>query len=162
MTTISKEPVTTTPAPETLTEEHHEALRASWELPAYERDLPPTTAPRARTSLLLWVLAGTVGLAVGFGAGYWTAAQTVETPEPIVITRQVPGPVDANGMTLGRRIAPAETALPMGLTIGGPVAADGSNLGRRVAAFDTTAPTPLTSGTVDAGTLGRRVAPVER
>lgn len=81
------------------------------------------------------ILAGAVSLAVGFGAGYWAHSQLVETVAPIVVSR-VAGPVDANGMTLGRRIAPLETALPVGLALGGPVAADGSPMGRRVAPLE--------------------------
>ena len=132
MTTIQTGPEVT--VPEVLTQEHHEAIRASWELPAYERQSPPTA--RSTKPLVVGILAGAVSLAVGFGAGYWAHSQMVETAAPIVISR-VAGMVDANGMTLGRRLAPIETALPTGITVAGPVDANGVPLGRRVPPFET-------------------------
>ena len=115
MATITPEERTTTRIPEVLTEEHHEALKASWELPAHVREAPQP-APRAHRSLFVGLLAGAVGLAVGFGAGYWAHGQTQTVPAaaPIVISR-LAGPVDANGMTLGRRVAPFETWDPTAL-----------------------------------------------
>lgn len=159
MTTIQKAPEA--PVPQVLTDEHHEAIAASWELPAYSREAPPTA--RSTKPLIVGILAGAVSLAVGFGAGYWAHSQMVEAVAPIVISR-VAGPVDANGMNLGRRIAPLETALPIGVTLGGAVDAHGGPLGRRVAAFDTMTPTalPVAALTDANGTnLGRRVAPLE-
>jgi hypothetical protein len=150
-------------APETLTQEHHDAIKASWELPAYERESPQGPAPRSRKPLLVGIVTGAVCLAVGFGAGYWAHSQTVETPAPIVISR-VAGPVDANGAPLGRRVAPFDTMPPTALPVVGPVDANGAPLGRRVAPFDTMPPTELpVVGPVDANgmTLGRRLAPIE-
>ena len=162
MTTITPEERTTL-VPEVLTEEHHEALKASWELPAYVREVPE--APKSHKTLYVGLLAGAVSLAVGFGAGYWVHGQTQTVPAaaPIVISR-LAGPVDANGMTLGRRVAPLETALPIGITRGGPVDANGAPLGRRVAPVEAQAPTALpVAAAVDANgmTLGGRVAPLE-
>ncbi len=148
-------------APEVLTEEHHEAIRASWELPAYEREAPPTA--RSSKPLVVGILVGAMSLAVGFGAGYWAHSQMVETAAPIVISR-IAGPVDANGMNLGRRLAPLETALPIGITLGGPVDASGSPLGRRVPPFETQSPTELpvrVAADANGMTLGRRVAPID-
>jgi hypothetical protein len=147
--------------PEVLTEEHHEAIKASWELPTYERE----ARPRARSTkpLVVGILVGAVSLAVGFGAGYWAHSQTVETPAPIVISR-VAGPVDANGAPLGRRVAPFDTMPPTALPVVGPVDANGMTLGRRVAPFDTMPPTELpVQAATDANgmTLGRRLAPIE-
>jgi hypothetical protein len=145
--------------PETLTEEHHEAIKASWELPAYEREYPPVPAPRSSRTLLVGIVTGAVCLAVGFGGGYWAHTQVVETAAPIVISR-VAGPVDANGMNLGRRLAP-EPALPSGV-LPGPVDANGMNLGRRLAP-EADLPSGVLPGPVDANgmTLGRRLAPIE-
>jgi len=95
-------------APEALTEERHEAIRASWELPAYDRKPPPIA--RSTKPLVVEILAGAVSLAVGFGAGYWAHSQMVETAAPIVISR-VAGPVDANA-ALGRRVPPFDTMAP--------------------------------------------------
>ena len=175
--------------PEALTEEHHEAIRASWELPAYEREAPPTA--RSTKPLVVGILAGAVSLAVGFGAGYWAHSQMVETAAPIVISR-VAGPVDANGaplgrrvppfetqspnelpvrvatdtngMTLGRRLAPLETSLPIGITMPSLVDANGAPLGRRVPPFETQSPNelPVRVATDTNGmTLGRRVPPFD-
>ena len=132
MTTIQKGPEIT--VPEVLTEEHHEAIRASWELPAHEREAPPTA--RSNKPLVVGILAGAVSLAIGFGAGYWAHSQMVETVAPIVISR-IAGPVDANGLNFGRRLAPLDTDLPIGITLAGPVDANGAPLGRRVAPFET-------------------------
>ncbi len=147
--------------PEALTEEHHEAIRASWALPTYEREAPPTA--RSTKPLVVGILVGAVSLAVGFGAGYWAHSQMVETAAPIVISR-IASPVDANGMNFGRRLAPLETTLPIGITLPAPVDANGSPLGRRVAQFDTMTPTELpVAAIVDANgsPLGRRVAQFE-
>lgn len=165
MTTIQTGPEVTIPevtapggtVPEVLTEEHHEAIRASWELPAYDRQAPPTT--RSTRPLVVGILAGAVGLAVGFGAGYWTHSQMVETAAPIVISR-VAGPVDANGLNLGRRLPPLETNLPIGITVPGPVDADGAPLGRRVPPFETQSPNELkvpVAADANGMPLGRRV-----
>lgn len=159
MTTMQKAPEVT--VPQALTGEHHEAIRASWELPAYEREAPSTA--RSTKPLVVGILAAAVSLAVGFGAGYWAHSQMVEAVAPIVISR-VAGPVDANGMNLGRRIAPLETTLPIGITLGGPVDATGAPLGRRVAPFDTMTPTALpVAALTDANgmTFGQRLAPLE-
>ena len=168
-------------APEVLTEEHQEAIRASWELPAYDRKAPPTA--RSTKPLVVGILAGAVSLAVGFGAGYWAHSQTVEAAAPQVISR-VAGPVDAkhplgrrspgstqtqqspptNGMTLGRRLAPLETTLPIGIRLAGPVDADGAPLGRRVPRFETQNPNELpgrVAGDTNGMTLGRRVPPFD-
>jgi len=147
--------------PEVLTEEHHEAIKASWALPTYEREAPPRA--KSTKPLVVGILVGAVSLAVGFGAGYWVHSQTVETPAPIVISR-VAGPVDANGAPLGRRVAPFDTMPPTALPVVGPVDANGMTLGRRVAPFDTMTPTelPVRAATDANGmTLGRRVAPIE-
>ena len=159
MTTIQTGPEVT--VPEVLTEEHHEAIRASWELPTYEREAPPRA--RSTKPLVVGILVGAVSLAVGFGAGYWAHSQTVETPAPIVISR-VASPVDANGAPLGRRVAPFDTMPPTALPVVGPVDANGAPLGRRVAPFDTMTPTelPVRAATDANGmTLGRRLAPIE-
>jgi hypothetical protein len=159
MTTTAKLPEAT--VPEVLTDEHHEALRASWDMPAYERQVRQER--RSRRALLTGVLVGTVGLAVGFGAGSWVHDQATTTVAPSVITRMA-GPVDANGLNLGRRVAPIEAALPIGVTLAGPVDATGAALGRRVAPFDTMAPTALpVVAPVDANgaALGRRAAFLE-
>jgi hypothetical protein len=162
MTTITaQEGTTTTRVPEALTGEHHEALHASWALPAYEREVQQER--RSHRALLTGVLVGTVSLAVGFGAGYWVHDQATPTVTPSVITRMA-GPVDANGLNLGRRVAPFDTALPLGVTMGGPVDANGATLGRRAAPFDTMAPTALPVAALldaDGMALGRRVAPME-
>ena len=147
--------------PEVLTEEHHEAIRASWELPAYGREAPPTA--RSTKPLVVGILAGAVSLAVGFGAGYWAHSQTVEAPAPYGISR-VAGPVDANGLNFGRRLAPLETSLPIGITMAGPVDANGAPLGRRVPPFETQSPNELpvrVATDANGMTLGRRVAPFD-
>ncbi len=157
MTTTQKDSRVQPLVPEVLADEHHEAIRASWELPAYQR--PEAPAAKSRAGLGLGLLAAAVGLAVGFGAGYLIGADTVQTPEPFVVT-SVNGPVDANGATLGRRVPAFATALPFGLTIGGPVDANGMTLGRRVPPPDTTTPTELPrppAAAANGMTLGRRV-----
>jgi hypothetical protein len=159
MTTIQKGSEVT--IPEVLTEEHQEAIRASWELPAYDREAPPTA--RSTKPLVVGILACAVSLAVGFGAGYWAHSQTVEAAAPYVVSR-VAGPVDANGMNLGRRVAPIETTLPIGITMPGPVDANGAPLGRRVPLFETQSPNelPVRVATDTNGmTLGRRVPPFD-
>jgi hypothetical protein len=167
-TMTTKEEVRTeqglTPAvPETLTQEHHDAIKASWELPAYQRESRQGPAPRSRKPLLVGIVTGAVCLAVGFGAGYWTHSQMVEPVAPIVISR-VAGPVDANGMTLGRRVAPFDTMTPTELPVRAATDANGMTLGRRVAPIDTMTPTELpVQAATDANgmTLGRRVAPID-
>jgi len=119
--------------PEVLTEEHHEAIKASWELPTYEREAPPRA--RSTKPLVVGILVGAVSLAVGFGAGYWAHSQTVETPAPIVISR-VAGPVDANGAPLGRRVAPFDTMTPTELPVRAATDANGMTLGRRLAPIE--------------------------
>lgn len=151
---------TATVVPEVLTEEHHEALKRSWELPAYEREQAPRTG--ARRPLVAGLVAGAIGLAIGFGAGYLVRGES-PVAEPIVLT-SVNGPVDANGLNLGRRVAPFDTTLPIGITLGGPVDANGQNLGRRVAPFETQPAADLAQSVpVDANglNLGRRVAPLK-
>ena len=159
MTTIQTGPEVT--VPEVLTEEHHEAIRTSWELPAYEREAPLTA--RSTQPLVVGILAAAVSLAIGFGVGYWAHSQMVETAAPYVTSR-VAGPADANGMTLGRRLAPLETNVPIGITLPGPVDANGAPLGRRVPPFETQSPTelPVRLATDTNGvTLGRRVPPFD-
>lgn len=161
MTTTQKDIKATPLVPEVLTEEHHEALTRSWEMPAYEREAAP--ARRSDRSLVAGIVAGVVGLALGFGAGYLVRGGTVETAEPFVIT-SANGPVDANGQTLGRRVPAFDTALPIGITLGGPVDANGAPLGGRVAPFDTQPATELPAPVpVDANgrPLGDRVPPFE-
>jgi hypothetical protein len=76
--TTTKEEIRT-PAPgterfEPLTEEHHEALRRSWELPAYARQVSPP--PKRRRPI--WVLAsGLAAMVVGFGLGYLAGSAPV-------------------------------------------------------------------------------------
>ena len=144
MTTMQKAPEVT--GPQALSEDHHEAIRASWELPAYERQAPPTA--RTTRPLVVGILVGAVSLAVGFGAGYWAHSHMVEAVAPIVISR-VAGPIDANGMNLGRRVAPLETTPPIGISLGGPAYANGARLGRRVAPFDTLTPDRAPGGGAD-------------
>lgn len=126
MTTIHQGPEVAVPS---VVNEEHEAIRASWELPAYDRG--EARAARSTRPLVVGVLASALGLAVGFGAGYWAHDQMVADVAPIVVS-QVKGPVDANGMTLGRRVAPIERALPSGMTQPGPLDANGAPLGGRV------------------------------
>jgi len=115
--------------PEVLTEEHHEALQASWELPAHDRQAAPQ--PTSRKPLYVGLIAGALGLTIGFGAGYVVHSQTVETVAPITISRAA-GPVDANGMTLGRRVAPFDTMTPTAPAAPAAVDANGMILGPRV------------------------------
>ena len=51
------------------------------------------------------LIAGALGLTIGFGAGYMVHSQTVETVAPITISRAA-GPVDANGVTARTAGAP--------------------------------------------------------
>ena len=74
--------------PETLTDEHHEALRRSWELPAYEKPAPQAVV-RSHRTLIVGLLSGALGLAIGTSFGYWAASEnttgsTVESP--VVVT----------------------------------------------------------------------------
>lgn len=79
--------------PETLTDAHHEALKRSWELPAYERIAPPGPAHSSRT-LVVGLLSGALGLAIGAGVGYWAASERIadlEAAPPIAVSATVPG-----------------------------------------------------------------------
>jgi hypothetical protein len=74
--------------PETLTQEHHEALKRSWELPAYDRPRPPAPTRRHRTRDVALV-SGAVGLAVGAGLGLWVQSERIaqlEARPPLVVT----------------------------------------------------------------------------
>jgi hypothetical protein len=146
MTIIQKAPegaVAVPAVPEVLTEEHHEALRASWALPEYEREASPSQGRPKRSShrsLLVGVLAGAAGLGIGLAAGYLVgeqAAQQEAAPVAPVVIDRVVGPVDANGLNLGRRVASFDamspTALPVDL---GGVDANGVDLGRRIAPIE--------------------------
>jgi hypothetical protein len=78
--------------PETLTQEHHEALRRSWDLPAYERVLPPAPRRSHRTRNVALV-SGAVGLAIGAGLGLWVQSARIaelEARVPIVVATTVP------------------------------------------------------------------------
>jgi hypothetical protein len=77
---------------ETLTQEHHEALRRSWELPAYERTRPPA-ARRSHRTRNVALVSGGAGLAVGAGLGLWVQSARIaelEARPPIVVTTTVP------------------------------------------------------------------------
>ena len=81
--------------PETLTDEHHEALKRSWELPSYEKPPPPADA-RSHRTLIVGLLSGALGLAIGTGFGYWAAsernAESTAVPPVVVATvPEVPG-----------------------------------------------------------------------
>ena len=117
--------------PEILTEEHHEGLAKSWEMPAYEREV---AAPKkSGRSLVVGFVAGVAGLAVGLGAGYLIGAATVPTAEPVVIIRtQYPPALDANGMPLGKRVPPFDTMAPTALPALVALDANGMPLGKRV------------------------------
>ncbi len=155
--------------PEVLTEEHHEGLEASWKMPTHDRQAP--SEPKSRKPLYVGLIAGALGLTVGFGAGYWAHGQTEVTAAPIVATTVTAGPVDANGMNLGRRIAPIENQTPGTLPAPvvtpqapGAVDANGMNLGRRIAPIENTTPGALpTPVLVDANgmNMGQRLAPIE-
>jgi hypothetical protein len=74
--------------PETLTDEHHEALRRSWELPAYEKAPPPAPA-RSHRTLIVGLISGALGLAIGTGFGYWAASERnaeLGAGPPVVVT----------------------------------------------------------------------------
>jgi hypothetical protein len=78
--------------PETLTDEHHEALRRCWELPAYEK-APPAPPTRSHRTLVVGLLAGALGLAIGAGVGYWAQSERIaqlEARPPIEVTTTVP------------------------------------------------------------------------
>jgi len=133
MTTTPQVEKGTPLVPEVLTEEHHEALQASWELPAHDRETPREST--SRKPLYTGLIAGGLGLAIGFGAGYMLHSQTVQTVAPITISR-VAGPMDANGNPLGRRVAPFDTMTPSALEAPAPVDANGMLLGPRVAPIE--------------------------
>lgn len=131
--TTTKESTTSTSSlvPEVLTEEHHEGLAKSWEMPAYQREAAPKQG--SRRSLVVGIVAGVTGLAVGFGAGYLIGAATAPTPEPVVVTRTVyPPALDANGMPLGKRVPPFDTMAPTDLPVQVALDANGMTLGTRV------------------------------
>lgn len=130
MTTTQKITQDAPLVPEVLTEEHHEGLEASWGMPTHDRQAPPE--PKSRKPLYAGLIAGALGLTVGFGAGYWAHSQTEVTAAPIVATTVTAGPVDANGMTFGRRLAPIENQTPTALPVPVAVDANGMNLGQRV------------------------------
>lgn len=78
--------------PETLTDAHHDALTRSWELPAYTRTAPPGPVQSSRT-LLVGLLSGALGLAIGAGVGYWAQSQRIadlEAAPPAVVSATVP------------------------------------------------------------------------
>jgi hypothetical protein len=78
--------------PETLTQEHHDALKRSWELPAYVRARPPVPRWSHRTRNVALV-SGAVGLAVGAGLGLWVQSERIaelEARPPIAVTTTVP------------------------------------------------------------------------
>ena len=77
------------------------------------------------------LIAGALGLTIGFGAGYMVHSQTVETVAPITLSRAA-GPVDANGSPLGRRVPPFDTMTPTNPAAPAPVDANGMLLGPRV------------------------------
>ena len=168
MTTTQKITQDAPLVPEVLTEEHHEGLEASWTMPTHDREAP--SEPRSRKPLYAGLIAGALGLTVGFGAGYWAHGQTEEAAAPIVATTVAAGPVDANDMNLGKRLAPIEnttpTALPVSVPVPGAGAVDtnGMNLGKRLAPLENQIPTALpVAVTVDANgmNLGPRVPPIE-
>ncbi len=162
MTTTQKSTQNAPLVPEVLTEEHHEGLEASWRMPTHDREAPPE--PKSRNPLYAGLIAGALGLTVGFGAGYWAHGQTEETAAPIVATTVAAGPVDANGMNLGKRIAPLENTTPTALPAPVAVDANGMNLGKRIAPLENTTPTALPAPVaVDANgmNLGQRVPPTE-
>ncbi len=96
--------------PEVLTDEHHEAIHRSWEMPAYQRGAEP--AKTSHRALYAGLLAGALGLAVGAGAGYMAGSQTATTPAPAPIVITVPvNPNSVNPPTdFGARRV--ESALP--------------------------------------------------
>ncbi|MGB7982072.1 MAG: hypothetical protein WCF36_14925 [Candidatus Nanopelagicales bacterium] len=78
--------------PETLTDAHHDALKRSWDLPAYEKTAPPGPAP-SRRLLVVGLLSGALGLAIGAGVGYWAASERIaglEAAPPIAVPATVP------------------------------------------------------------------------
>ena len=75
--------------PETLTDEHHEALRRSWELPAYEKPPPHRHPRRSHRTLIVGLISGALGLAIGTGFGYWAASERnaeLGAGPPLVVT----------------------------------------------------------------------------
>jgi hypothetical protein len=100
--------------PEVLPEEFHEAIQASWEMPAYEREVK---TPPSRRPLIVGLVVGGLALAAGFGVGYY-AQSTLTEAESIAIsqlagpdhltTSAFGSPTDANGLNLGRRVAPLD------------------------------------------------------
>lgn len=72
-------------APEIATEDHHEAIRRSWELPAYERPAPPDEPPvqnaqSSHRTQLVGLACCAVCLAAGIGIGYGMSATRSESP----------------------------------------------------------------------------------
>jgi hypothetical protein len=92
MSTAAPPPGTTPLLPETLTDAHHDALQQSWELPAYERTAPPRRTRTHRT-LVVGLLSGALGLAIGAGMGYWAQSERIadlEAVPPIAVAGTVP------------------------------------------------------------------------
>jgi hypothetical protein len=83
---VVEEALRADPVPEVLTDEHHEAIKQSWELPAYERPAEP--AMKSHKVLYAGLVAGALGLAVGAATGYWVGSDSSApvAPAPIVIT----------------------------------------------------------------------------
>jgi hypothetical protein len=97
--------------PEVLPEEFHEAIEASWEMPAYEREVK---TPPSRRPLVVGLIAGALGLAIGAGAGFYAQPTRMPEPEPIAIT-DVDGHYDGKaggGDSTG--VLPEQTFVPAG------------------------------------------------
>lgn len=93
MSTTTPPPARAPLLPETLTDAHHETLKRSWELPAYEKTAAPGPAP-SRRLLVVGLLSGALGLAIGAGLGYWAASERIAEPEaapPVAVPAPVPG-----------------------------------------------------------------------
>jgi ABC-type antimicrobial peptide transport system permease subunit len=100
-------------------------------MPAYQREAAPKQ--RSRRSLVVGIVAGVTGLALGFGAGYLIGAASAPTREPVVITRTLDPPaLDANGMPLGKRVPPFDTMTPTALPAQVALDANGMPFGPRV------------------------------
>jgi hypothetical protein len=147
-----------------LGDEHIDLIKKSWELPAYER---PVERTKSHRTLLVGLVSAGLGLAVGFGLGVWVEAARTTAPTqaaPVVASALATGPVDANGMTLGRRVPGFETGITTETVAAAPVDSNGMTLGRRVPAFEVGVPAALAAlRTVDANgmNLGRRVPAFE-
>jgi hypothetical protein len=103
---VVEETPMTPPVPGALTDEHHEAIRRSWELPAYERPAEPVRT--SHKALYTGLIAGALGLAVGAATGYWVGADSAaptEAPAPIVLTVPIdPDAVNAPTDAGARRV----------------------------------------------------------